>query len=177
MYIATNVISDMLRQKVGPTKSKRKVVEKDQLRYWRRRHFWDVCLKILIRESLFNVKKENWDRNTPSNPSKALGTKLKIRERKGPSRGIIQKWAPHERSPWAPTFGERSHDETFHPERCARKAAWDLAKNIYKLQNSDTTTLFSPIEAKKMPAPTSTRPEEREFAVDSKASMHMMSKK
>ena len=33
VYIATNVISDMLRQKESPTESKRKVVEKDQLRY------------------------------------------------------------------------------------------------------------------------------------------------
>ena len=78
VFFATNVISDMLRQKESPTKSKRKVVEKDQLRYWRRRYYWYVCLKILIRESLLNVKKENWDRNTPSNPPKALGTKLKF---------------------------------------------------------------------------------------------------
>ena len=33
VYIATNVISDMMRQKESPTKSKRKVVEKDQLRH------------------------------------------------------------------------------------------------------------------------------------------------
>ena len=109
--------------------------------------------------------------------SKGNWHKIKIRKRKGPSRGIIKKWAPHERSPWTPTFGERSHEETFHPERCARKAAWDLAQNIYMLQNSDTTTLFSPIEARVMLAPTSTRPEERELAVDSGASMHIMSKK
>ena len=61
-------------------------------------------------------------------------------------------------------------------KRCARKAAWDLAKNINKLKNSDKTTLYSPIEAWVMPALTSTRPEEREFAVDSGASMHTMSK-
>ena len=44
-------------------------------------------------------------------------------------------------------------------------------------QRADKTTLYSPIEAEVMPAPTSTRPEEREFTVDSRASMHMMSKK
>ena len=49
---------------------------------------------------------------------------IEIRERKGPSRGIIQKCAPHEASPCAPQFEE-----------------------------------------------------EREFVVDSGASMHMMSKK
>ena len=36
---------------------------------------------------------------------------------------------------------------------------------------------YSSVEARAMPAPTSKRPEEREFVVDSGASMHMMSKK
>ena len=87
------------------------------------------------------------------------------------------KVAPHERSPCAPKFGERSHEETLHQGRCARKAAWDLAKIIYKLKNSDKTTLYTPIEAWVMLTSTSTRPEEREIVVDSGASMHMMSKK
>ena len=34
----------------------------------------------------------------------------------------------------APKFGKRSHEETLHQERCARKAAWDLAKSICKLK-------------------------------------------
>ena len=68
--------------------------------------------------------------NRPSKFSKGKSTwhQIAIRERKGPSRGIIQKCAPHERSPCAPKFGERSHEETLHQERCARKAVWDLAK-------------------------------------------------
>ena len=53
--------------------------------------------------------------------------RIKIRERRCPSRGIIQKCEPHERSPCAPKFGERSHEDTLHQETCARKAAWDLA--------------------------------------------------
>ena len=74
-------------------------------------------------------------------------------------------------------LGKGSHEETLHQERCARKTAWDLAKNIYKLKHADKTTLKTPTKAKVMPAPTSTRPEEREFVVDSGASMHMMSKR
>ena len=65
-----------------------------------------VYLKILIRENRFHVNLENWEQNAPSNSPRAPGTKSKIRERKGPSRGIIQKGAPHERSPCAPKFGE-----------------------------------------------------------------------
>ena len=64
-----------------------------------------------------------------------------------------------------------------HQEGCARRAAWDSAKNIYKPKNSDKATFCNPIEAKAMRAPTSTRPEERDFVVDSGASMHMVSKK
>ena len=50
---------------------------------------------------------------------------INIREKKGPSRGIIQKCEPHERSPWAPGVEERSQEETLHQERCARGLAWD----------------------------------------------------
>ena len=47
-----------------------------------------------------------------------------------------------------------------------------FGENVYKLKNTDRT-----IEAKVMLAPTSTRPDEREFVVDSGASMQMMSQK
>ena len=57
----------------------------------------------------------------------------KNRERKGPSSGIIQKREPHERNPCAPSFEERSREVTLQQDGCARKAAWDLAKNMYKL--------------------------------------------
>ena len=109
--------------------------------------------------------------------SKSTWHQMKIRERKGPSRCIIQKCASHERSLCAPKFEERSHEETLHQERCARKATWDLAKNIYKLKNSLTTMFYVPGGVKAMLAPTSKRPEEREFVVDSGASVHMVSKK
>ena len=52
-----------------------------------------------------------------------------------------------------------------------------FGENISKLKNSDKATFQSPFEARVIPAPTSKRPEEREFVVDSGASMHMMSKK
>ena len=89
---------------------------------------------------------------------------IKNWERKSPSQGIIQKCAPHMRTP------------------CTKKDApakqhGIQRKNIYKLKNSDKTTLFSPTKAKVMLAPTSQRPVEREFVVDSGASVHMMSKK
>ena len=171
--MATNAITDMLRQKESQTKGQIKVVQKDQLPCRRSLDNWVVCLKILFEKKLFYLNRRNWNQSTPSNSPRAPGTKLKIRERKVPSRGIILKWSPHERCPCAP----RSHEkDTLHQERCARKAAWDMARNTYKLKNLDKTTFYTPIE-KGMAAPASTRPEERELVVDSGASMHMMSKK
>ena len=96
--------------------------------------------------------------------------------KKGSSRGIFQKCEPHERS-CAPKFGQRSLEETLQQERCARRVAWDVAKNIYQFKNADKATFYTPIEARVMLAPASKSPVEREFVVDSGASMHMMSKK
>ena len=107
--------------------------------------------------------------------SKSTWHKIKIRERKCPSQGAIQKCEPHERGPCPPKFGERSHEETVHQEGRARRVAWDLAKHTYKLKNADKATFYTP--GRVMPAPTSKRAELREFVVDSGASMHMMSKK
>ena len=101
----------------------------------------------------------------------------KIRDRKGPSRGVIQKCEPHERNPCAPKFAERTQDETLHQESCVRRLAWNLAKSVHKLQEVDKATLYSPIEAGATLAPTPRSPEERAFVVDSGASMHMTSKK
>ena len=74
--------------------------------------------------------------------SKGTCHEIKNRERNGPSRGIIHKCEPHERSPCAPKFEDRSHEETLHQERCTRRAAWEMSKNIYKLKNSDKATFF-----------------------------------
>ena len=41
---------------------------------------------------------------------------------------------PHQRNPNAPKFEDRSQEETEWQERCAREAAWRLAKSILKLQ-------------------------------------------
>ena len=41
-----------------------------------------------------------------------------------------KKSAPLERSLCAPELKERSHEETLHQERCARKAVWDMAQTF-----------------------------------------------
>ena len=83
---------------------------------------------------------------------------------------------PHERSPNAPKFEDRSQEETEWQEQVAREAAWKLAKNVFKLKEHQRGAFFSPSENGCLPAST-LKPEEREFVVDSGASMHMISKK
>ena len=61
-------------------------------------------------------------------------------------------------------------------EQGAREAAWKLAKSVLKLKEKNKTAFFSPSENRRLPAPSTLQPEEREFVVDSGASMHMISK-
>ena len=91
---------------------------------------------------------------------------IRNRERKGPSRGVIQKSEPHERNPCAPMFEERTLEETSRQEDCARKAAWDLARKIFKLKADDKATFYCPVEIK-APALVSRNTEERMFVLDS----------
>ena len=83
---------------------------------------------------------------------------------------------PHQRNPNAPKFEDRSQEETEWQERCAREAAWKQAKNVFKLKEHERAAFFSSPENRCHLAST-LKPEEREFVVDSGASMHMISKK
>ena len=108
--------------------------------------------------------------------TKAVVRHPNIRDQ-NPSLGMICPGDSHQRNPNAPKFEDRSQEETEWQERCAREAAWRLAKKIQKLKEKNKTTFFSPSENWCLPAPSTLEPEEREFVVDSGASMHMISKK
>ena len=107
--------------------------------------------------------------------NKAITRHTKIRDQ-NPSLGYICPGEPHERSPNAPKFEDRSQEETEWQELGAREAAWKLAKSVFKLKEHERATFFSSPENRCLPAST-LKPEEREFVVDSGASMHMISKK
>ena len=106
---------------------------------------------------------------------KAIARHTIIRDQ-NPSLGYICPGGPHERSPNAPKFEDRSQEETECQEQGAREAAWKLAKNVFKLKEHERAAFFSSPENRCLPAST-LKPEEREFVVDSGASMHMVSKK
>ena len=106
---------------------------------------------------------------------KAVVRHADIRDQ-NPSLGMICPGEPHQRNPNAPKFEDRSQEETEWQERCAREAAWRLARSILKLKEINRAAFFSPSENRCLPAST-LKPEEREFFVDSGASMHMITKK
>ena len=73
---------------------------------------------------------------------------------------------------------DRSPGETARQERCARGDAWELARKIYKLKKRKTKLhSIHLLRSGFFPAASTTKPEEREFVVDSGASIHMVSRK
>ena len=106
---------------------------------------------------------------------KAIARHTKIRDQ-NPSPGLICPGDPHQRSPNAPKFEDRSEEETEWQEQGAREAAWKLAKIVIKFKEKNRATFFSASENRCLFAST-LKPEERDFVVDSGASMYMISKK
>ena len=90
--------------------------------------------------------------------TKAVARHTKIRY-KNPSLGYICPGEPHERSPNAPKFEDRSQEETEWQEQGAREAAWRLAKSVLKLKEKNETAFFSPSENRCLPA-SNLKPEE-----------------
>ena len=76
-------------------------------------------------------------RFTQSTPRQAS-----IREKRGPSLEKIHVKLPHQRSPNAMKFEDRSHEETERQQRCAPSKAWNLANNIYKLKEKDQSYIL-----------------------------------
>ena len=69
---------------------------------------------------------------------------------------------------YAMKFEDRSHEETERQQRCARSKAWNLAKQIYKFKEKTNLHFL---------AASTKEPEKRKFVVDSRASIHMVSKR
>ena len=62
--------------------------------------------------------------------TKAIARHAKIRDQ-NPSLGMICPGEPHQRSPNAPKFEDRSQEETEWQEQGSREAAWKLAKSVF----------------------------------------------
>ena len=125
-------------------------------------HFWPQSFVIWVRCVQF---------------SKAALRHAIIRESKDPPLGLVCSADPHERSPHAPIFEDRSQEETERQERWARGDAERLAKSTLKLKEEDKASFVSPADFWCFLAPSDINTKEKAIAVDSEASMHMMRKK
>ena len=108
--------------------------------------------------------------------TKVIARHTKIRDQ-NPSLGLICPGEPHQRSTNDPKFEDRSQEEEteWQEQRCPRSSV-EAGQKCLKLKEKNKATFFSPSENSCLPASTF-KPEEREFVVDSEASMHMISKK
>ena len=77
--------------------------------------------------------------------TKAIARHTKIRD-KNPSLKLICRGEPHQRSPNAPEFEDRSQEETEWQEQGVREAAWKMAKSVLKLKEQVRATFASPSE-------------------------------
>ena len=67
--------------------------------------------------------------------TKAVVRHANIRDQ-NPSLGMTCPGEPHQRSPNAPKFEDRSQEETQWQEQGAREAAWRLAKSVFKFKGA-----------------------------------------
>ena len=73
--------------------------------------------------------------------TKAIARHTKIRDQ-NPSLGLICPGEPHQRSPNAPKFEDRSQEETEWQEQAAREAAWKLAKSVLKIKGEKQSNIL-----------------------------------
>ena len=150
-----------------PTKRSKKNGDKSAVAMLKIHDKWVACFRIWSRRSLHRCcgRAQTYGNQSDVLNSQKPSYVMLTFETKNPSLGMICPGDPHQRKPNAPKFDDRSQEETEWKERCVGEAAWSLAKSI-----------LSPSENWCLPA-ANLKPEEREFVVDSGASMHMISKK
>ena len=73
--------------------------------------------------------------------TKAFARHTKIRDQ-NPSLGLFCPGEPHQRSPNAPKFEDRSQEETEWQEQGAREAAWKLAKSVQHLKGARKSNIL-----------------------------------
>ena len=120
--------------------------------------------------------KQSWDQFEKYG-SRSLRYVMRVSGKRKDHRWRKKVKVPHQGSPNVMKFEDRSHEESERQQRCARSKAWNLAQNIFKLKEEDKATFHSPAEEWVLPAASTRELEEREFVVDSEASVHMVSKK
>ena len=73
--------------------------------------------------------------------TKAVARHADIRDQ-NPSLGMMCPGKPHQRSPKAPKFEDRSQEETEWQEQGAREAPWKLAKSVLKIEGARKSNIL-----------------------------------
>ena len=168
----------MLRPKESPSKSQRKVVQGSDAIWKESFQKGCVCQGSYPRKFFYVNEEDWWDQNTPSDSPQAPGTKFKFgkesvhREELSQSVNVMSVVHARQNSREDHIKGDLA-PRRMRPQSCM---GFDETY-FYKLKNADKATFHTPIEARALPAPSPKRREEKEFVVDSGASVHKLSKK
>ena len=138
---------------------------------------WVAYFRIWNRRSLHRFY---WRAQTYENLSEVYNSRSRCTSRwhsrpKPFARSDLPRWTSSAQPQCSKIWGSVSGGDRVARTR-AREAAWTLAKSVFKLEEQERVAFFSSPENRCLPAST-LKPEEREFFVDSGASMHMVSKK
>ena len=176
-HVAKNANSDTLRSMGSPARSQRKVVRKDQLHYWRSLHNWGC------------VSQDSYPRKSIPRKDGKLGSNHTVtilqghvapHKNSGKNGSIARRhskvWTSRARSVRFQIWRKDTR-RNLAPRKMRPQSGMGLGEIFLQAQKYDKPTLYFPIKARAMPAPTSKTPEEREFVVDYGAPMHMMSEK
>ena len=171
---AISACSDMLRLTGNPAKIRRKVVERIERFIEEDKTFGLRISEYRANEIQVDFTEEHKIFGIGSHRSILESTlhhmKIRVHRKELP----IEMCELQERSLCAPKNWEyRTQEETLQQERCASREAWDWAKHVHKLNDSDKATFYSRSEVWSLPAPSSKKPEERTFVADAGASMHI----
>ena len=106
-HMAKSSDFDMLRLMVNPAKIRRKVMVTVQL----------LCCRCVCHDSSLSERGTVGSKHTVKFSKGTWHHIKRIRERKGPSLGVIQKCEPHERNLCASRCKERTQDDTVHQKK------------------------------------------------------------
>ena len=142
------------------TKEKR-VMTKVQLLLWKVHDSWVVYHRTLGRQILqrfLGTAQKRWNQFDEYD-SRGLHCVKQTSEKIRSVAWQNTRKNPHQGSPHAMKFEDRSPRETARPERCARGDAWELAKKILELKKEDKVTFYLPSEEWILPAASTINPE------------------
>ena len=125
-HMEENVSSDMLKPRRSPAKKSKDDGAKGSVALLKEStQLGCVSQDSYPRKSILRKRGKLGSENAVKFSKSTWHNIKKIRERKGPSREIIQKC---ERSPCATKFEERSHEETLHQDKCAHRSCSRMRK-------------------------------------------------